>query len=291
MSKIAFLFLTRGDLNQPQFWKTFFQNASAPDQYNIYNHPKNPSQIPTGSILKGRTIPNVLKKTKWGDLSLVKATLRLLRHAYRADSQNQKFILLSESCIPIRSFEYIHQSLDDHKLSYIWSYNLKMRPNQKAIGRRYKNFTAKKLISKKRYRNQSQWMILDRHHVKVILENSKGFLKHFTKVNIPDEVFFINLLLLKLSAHEFKTEIVNKRKTYKVWDVKNSSHPITYQEVTPEKIEQIQQEEGEDYYFMRKVSPKANLGPIQPLLQSKSRELEKILTDEEVVKDNKEGSS
>jgi hypothetical protein len=183
--------------------------------------------------------------------------------------------LLSESCVPIRSFEYIYQDLiksQPQPQSYIWSYDLKMRPKHKAIGRRYKGFTGKKLISKKRYRNQSQWMILDRKHVKVIIDHHSKFIKHFTNVNIPDEVYFINLLLLKLNDEEFKSQIINKRKTYKVWDHSNGgSHPITFKQITPKEITEIHNLENENYYFMRKISSEADINnQIMPLYTPQS---------------------
>jgi len=259
--KLAFLFLTRGDLYQTDLWEGFFPVENE-NLYNIYSHPKHPDKISKDSLLAEKTISDRIKNTKWGDISLVKATFRLLRHAYRDDEENKKFILLSESCIPIRNFKYIYQDLNTTQTpqSYIWSYNLKTRPNHKAIGRRYKKFTGKKMISKKRYRNQSQWMILDREHVKIILDHHLKFIKYFKNVNIPDEVYFINLLLVKLNGQQFRTQIVNQRKTYKIWDTeKGGSHPITFSEITPEQITEIHQLPNENYYFLRKVSPETKL--------------------------------
>jgi hypothetical protein len=81
--KIAFLFLTRGDVTIPAIWQAFFKNAD-PSLYSIVVHPKFRDQLnsdfwgsPNTTLL--RPIP-----TAWGTISLVKATLYLLKVALRS---------------------------------------------------------------------------------------------------------------------------------------------------------------------------------------------------------------
>ncbi|KAK7259389.1 hypothetical protein RIF29_24996 [Crotalaria pallida] len=43
----------------------------------------------------------------WGKFSMVEAEKRLLARAL-LDPDNQHFVLLSESCVPVRHFEYVY---------------------------------------------------------------------------------------------------------------------------------------------------------------------------------------
>jgi hypothetical protein len=259
MSKLAFIFLTRGDLNHPRYWKEFFDTTTN-NYYNIYNHPKHPKEISSTSPLYQKCLPNdhLVSNTGWGTTSLIKATNSLLKYAYEDDMENEKFILLSESCIPIRSFEYMYQKLSETKSSYISSFDIKMRPNDKCIKRRYNRFPENSHpVPLEKYRKQSQWMILDRQHVKIILDTNNTFVPLYDhpKVKNADENYYINLLIHKQVSLE---EIVNQKKTYKRWTEKDPSHPKTFEHVKPSLIRKIRQD-GEDYFFLRKVSPKAKL--------------------------------
>ena len=77
MNKLSFLFLTKGNHNSIDIWNLFFKNISL-DKYSIYTHPK---IKPTQKLLYENIIPNVVN-TKWGDISLIKATLQLLKYNY-----------------------------------------------------------------------------------------------------------------------------------------------------------------------------------------------------------------
>jgi len=272
--KLAYIFLTRVDLNQSQLWKDFFQNQNQnpnPNQssfnsFNIYCHPKHPEQISPDSPLYQKTIPEhlIISNTKWGTTSLVKATNALLQYAYEDDPLNQKFILLSESCIPIRNFQYIYDKLllIPNNNSYISSFNQEMRPGDKSIKRRYERFERysenRHPVPLEEYRKQSQWMILDRKHVKMILDNNTFFLPIYDnpKIQNADENYYINLLIhLETPLDQ---EVINQKKTYKKWTPKDNSHPKTFENIKPKLLQKIR-EEPEDYFFMRKVSPNARL--------------------------------
>ena len=108
--KIAFCFLSYGNLNQSNIWKHFFINNS---EYNIYIHNKNPIT----DDFKKYSIPNIIN-TKWGDISLVKATIELLKEAYKCED-NHYFILLSDSCIPLHNFNYIYDKIINYNCSII----------------------------------------------------------------------------------------------------------------------------------------------------------------------------
>lgn len=114
--KIAFLFLTMGDIYFPELWEEYFK-----DRWNnieIFCHPKYPEKVITPWLKKG-ILPNEnLVETKWGYLS--NAYIELLMYSC-AHSKCDKFIFISESCLPIKSFNKLYDKLnnDNIKTSYI----------------------------------------------------------------------------------------------------------------------------------------------------------------------------
>ena len=100
---IAFMFLTIGDLKQEYYWKKLFENVPK-NLYNIYVHNKEEVK---SEWLQQYTLKDDEKiDTHWGSITLVKATLILIKKALE-NKDNQRFILLSDSCLPFHSFDYI----------------------------------------------------------------------------------------------------------------------------------------------------------------------------------------
>ena len=107
--KIAFLFLT---IDQPYFtqaWEKYFENNQ--EKYNIYIHPKNKDSI-THKLFKNNIVPNI-KTTNWG--FLIEAQISLLETALLQDKDNKKFILVSDSCLPIKNFDDLYNFLNTNK--------------------------------------------------------------------------------------------------------------------------------------------------------------------------------
>ncbi|OJU80484.1 MAG: hypothetical protein BGO10_06200 [Chlamydia sp. 32-24] len=98
--KIALLFLTRSDLNQPKIWKKWVD----PRKCTVYNHSKS---IPKDPWLAKYRIKNI-QPNEWGFLLLPQQAL--LQEALK-NPLNEKFIFLSESCIPLRSCKETHKIL------------------------------------------------------------------------------------------------------------------------------------------------------------------------------------
>ena len=105
--KIAFLFLIYDIINQEELWYNFLKNIDK-NKYNIYIHYKeNDTKLKYFEDYKLKNCIN----TKWGDKSLVIAQNILLKEALK-DPSNQSFIFLSNSCIPLKSFDYIYNNID-----------------------------------------------------------------------------------------------------------------------------------------------------------------------------------
>ncbi|MBK1835778.1 hypothetical protein JIN78_17070, partial [Roseibacillus ishigakijimensis] len=84
--QMAFLFLTRGDLHQPDGWRSYL--ATAGERATIYNNARAEEAIAPDSPLFGRQIREAVTDTAWGDLSLVRATLALLQEALAEESNS-----------------------------------------------------------------------------------------------------------------------------------------------------------------------------------------------------------
>ena len=99
--KVAFMFLTRGPLPMLPLWERFFHGHSS--LFNIYIHspPRFLLNVSHSSPFYLRHIPS--QDVSWGTVTLADAERRLLANAL-LDFSNERFVLLSESCIPVYNF-------------------------------------------------------------------------------------------------------------------------------------------------------------------------------------------
>ena len=105
--KIALCFLVTRDIRNHKVWEEWWHCYK--DDINLYFHysKKSESKVKLDYMIDNRVRP---VPTKWGDISLVKAERELYKKAY-ADKDNKFFILISETCIPVRSFTYTYNKL------------------------------------------------------------------------------------------------------------------------------------------------------------------------------------
>ena len=146
--RIAFCFLlSYGDVAQPNLWLSFFgrsaSNESAPGRldslFNVYAHqdarlqddarlrdPENRHASPPDASSDSRSA-TALRRPFWrqaliparwrvrtdyrNGTSLDLARMALFAYAYRNDGRNYKFVLLSESCIPLHPLSRMHALL------------------------------------------------------------------------------------------------------------------------------------------------------------------------------------
>ncbi len=187
--KIAFLFLTIRDVNFPQIWDKYL--AGHEDKYSIYIHPKYPTET------KWRTdrIISNLKETAWGFIT--RAYLELFKEAIK-DKDNFKFITISESCVPIQSFDKLYKTLINDNRSWIKLMKIT----------KYKYEVVLKKASGKFIHHYAR-MCLNRHHVKKLLIN-RDKLEFFHQMQIGDE-YFLTVLYPLTNYKDFEI-------TYDDWD-------------------------------------------------------------------------
>ncbi|RVX08026.1 hypothetical protein CK203_014841 [Vitis vinifera] len=196
------------------------------------------------------------RQVAWGESSMIQAE-RLLFEAALEDPANQRFVLLSDSCVPLYNFSYIYNYMMASPRSYVDSfldvkegrYNPKMSP----------------VIPKAKWRKGSQWISLVRSHAEVIVDDQvifsvfKKFCKRRPPVDarkgkqniklqkqhncIPDEHYVQTLLAMS----ELESELERRTLTYTEWNLsvtkmeREGWHPITfsYANAGPQRIKEI----------------------------------------------------
>ncbi|XP_024006356.1 uncharacterized protein LOC18010483 [Eutrema salsugineum] len=114
--KLAFMFLTKGPLPFAPLWEMFFKGHEG--LYSIYVHalPNYKPDFPRSSVFYRRYIPS--QAVSWGEMSMCDAERRLLANAL-LDISNEWFVLLSESCIPLRGFSFVYSYVSGSRYSFM----------------------------------------------------------------------------------------------------------------------------------------------------------------------------
>ncbi len=185
--KIAFLFLIKDKINKEYLWNNFLKNVDK-NKYNIYIHYKNDETLNYFDKYK----INKIVPTKWGDISLVIAQKILLEEAMK-DESNYKFIYVSDSCIPIKSFDYIYKFLTKDNNSY---FNTE--------------------IIKKNIHKTFQWFILNRENANII-NNDTTEINKYNNTHAPDEKYFLTLLRQNNANNIIINKDTDKYTTYANW--------------------------------------------------------------------------
>ena len=238
--KIAFCFLTYGNLSQSQLWNNFFPDKK--NKYNIYLHNKE-NFVDKEYHFERNKISKIIK-TKWADISLVRATLLLFKYAYFDDSDNQFFILLSDTCVPLYDFDYIYDKIITKNNSFIGQITNKKIFFKREISSLKKPY----FFDINSYTKQHQWIILTRKTLLFFILND--YTNIFTGSFVPDEHYFINI------CNKYKISYINQCSTFVNWKEKSNNniyrpYPKTYDTLTMEQIEKIRKT---PCLFMRKIS-------------------------------------
>ena len=195
MKKIAFLFLVLDNPNFPKLWDSYFKGNS--DKYNIYIHPKYKAKC----TWKKKNVIKNIKDTEWGFIT--RAYIELMQEAYK-DKTNYKFITISESCIPIKSFDKFYNDVMSDNRSWIKRMNISNYDYTSRI------MTQKTLPFPKHLIKHYARFCLNRDHIKILLSKSHE-LDFFHNMQVGDE-FFLSVL------YPFKNSIKNFNVTYDDWD-------------------------------------------------------------------------
>ncbi|KAL9226922.1 hypothetical protein vseg_002679 [Gypsophila vaccaria] len=165
--KIAFLFLTPGSLPFELLWDKFFQGHEG--RFSVFIHASREKPVHISRHFIGRDIRS--DKVVWGKISMVDAERRLLAHALR-DPDNQHFVLLSDSCVPLHNFDYVYNYLIFTNVSFIDCF-IDLGPH--GNGRYSEHMLPEVELAD--FRKGSQWFTMKRQHALIVMADSLYYTK------------------------------------------------------------------------------------------------------------------
>lgn len=197
-------------------------------------------------------------------MSMCDAERRLLANAL-LDLSNERFVLLSESCIPLHNFSIIYRYLIRSRYSFVGSFD---DPSPHGRGRYNLNLAPEVTFS--HWRKGAQWFEVNRNVADKIVSDTKYYpkFKEFCRPSCyVDEHYFPTML-----AIEAPQLIANRSVTWVDWS-RGGAHPATFGrgDVTEAFLRRII--EGQNclyngqpsslcFLFARKFAPSA----LEPLL-------------------------
>ena len=170
-NNISLLFLTYSNITHIDAFDNYLEKC------NIYIHPKYPDKVSRN--LQKYIIPNLVE-TKWGDKSIISATIELLKEAYKNKS-NKWFILCSEDMFPLVKYKELSAYLSEQKYSIFD-------------------------VMDNSINKTSQFWALKRDDVSKVLTNKNKWPLVFEKMPrkaAADELFFLPLLKMLDSSYKF----------------------------------------------------------------------------------------
>ncbi|KAJ4951179.1 hypothetical protein NE237_028011 [Protea cynaroides] len=233
--KLAFMFLTTRSLPFAPLWEIFFNqtNPKTKKLFNIYIHadPSYHYDPPFSGIFAGRVIHS--KPTQRFTPTLISAARRLLAHALLDDPSNAMFTLLSDSCVPLHSFNFTYNTLIRSKKSFI-----EILSNEPGAYGRYVSRGEDIMLPEvpfQEFRTGSQFFVLTRRHAKLITKDKRLWSKFKLPcvewdTCYPEENYFPTLVGML-----DRRGCVPATLTHVNWTDRSDGHPRTYEasEVEP----------------------------------------------------------
>jgi len=286
VSKIALLFLTKGEMHHEQTWKAWFDVAgyllprdvvlkkcsqglsavkdvramcrtldsassggsdviAAQLLFSIYIHA--PPSF-TGYALESIWAPYRIHdqiETKWGDHSITAATKEMLRTAI-ANPLNQRFVLISESDIPLYDPLTFYTQLMSETKSRVHACS----GGKTDMPHRWSERMKTKHMNATHWRKSSQWFALQRKHAEIVVEDEEieeSFRKYCNMAVDPDRGNRIRdcisdehylAVLLAVNNLENETDCSSWGISALDWS-KGGAHPKSYsnlKEITPQLV-------------------------------------------------------
>ncbi|KAE8711268.1 putative Eukaryotic aspartyl protease family protein [Hibiscus syriacus] len=161
-SKIAFMFLTPSSLPFEKLWDMFFRGHER--KFSVYVHASKEKPVHVSRYFLNREIRS--DEVLWGKISMVDAERRLLVRALE-DLDNQHFVLLSDSCVPLHSFDYVYDYLMHANMSFVDCF---LDPGPHGNGRYSDHMLPE--VEKKDFRKGAQWFSMKRQHALIVMADN-----------------------------------------------------------------------------------------------------------------------
>ncbi|KAL8138219.1 hypothetical protein V2J09_004220 [Rumex salicifolius] len=165
--KIAFMFLTPGTLPFEKLWDLFFRGHDG--KFTVYVHASQEKPAHQSRHFINSDIRS--DKVVWGDVSMIDAERRLLANALR-DPDNEQFVLLSDSCVPLHDFDYVYHYLLYTNVSFVDSF---IDPGIHGNARYSEHMYPE--IEEKHFRKGAQWFTLKRQHALITMADNLYYFK------------------------------------------------------------------------------------------------------------------
>jgi len=257
--KLGFCFLCKNDIHQLDMWLNFFENNY--DKINIYIHSYDLENVSQEFVKKYQVDKNI--ETIWGDI------YEPIKYMGKLSKENNDFktILVSESTIPCKPFNYIYDYLTNDNLGFMsyvirkeemnnWDKNtLKMQEDRYNNNcKNIENF--KENVDYSHWFYNETWIIFNQEMIDLILNDNKYY-PHIKKGYAHDENYPVYLL----SIHNKLNLCKNILTTYANWNVKHKSgskrHPKLHDKVDEEFSEMLKS--TPNILFARKFTDKSNI--------------------------------
>ncbi|KAM3271344.1 hypothetical protein ACQJBY_041869 [Aegilops geniculata] len=226
--KVAFLFLTRGPLPLAPLWERFFNGngtttgaaeGKGRELFSVYVHttPGYRLDFPPSSPFHRRQVPS--KPTRWGNVNVVDAERRLLANAL-LDFSNERFVLVSESCIPLYPLPVVHAYLTRSRHSFVGAFD---DPSPHGRGRYRAGLAPDVTLSQ--WRKGAQWFEMDRRLAVFVIADERYYPRFRTECRAPcyvDEHYLSTVLSI-----EAPEQIANRTITLVDWS-RGGAHPATF---------------------------------------------------------------
>lgn len=200
-----------------------------------------------------------MQEVHWGKFNMIEAERRLLANAL-LDLSNERFVLLSESCIPLFNFSTIYSYLINSTKNHIEAYDL---PGP--VGRGRYNHKMYPQIKLDQWRKGSQWFEMNRDLAVKIVSDRKYFpvyQAHCKSQCYADEHYLPTFVSIK-----YWESNSNRSLTWVDWS-RGGPHParLIRTDVTIEGLEKLRSESKCEYngnstdvcfLFARKFLPNA----------------------------------
>jgi hypothetical protein len=235
-SCITFCFLTYDIIIRYDIWNKFFENIDN-SKYIVFIHPKFIKDFSLYYTFPYNIVKNRVVTTGKDNITIVKATLQLLKESYYHKDNISHFIFLSQSCVPLYSFDKLYNVITNFKLSVISHIinNKKERYHQLSK-------LIKKYITYNEFIKQQPNMILIQNDVQLLINNDLTY--NYNNMICPDEHYFINNLL-----YIFKRNIL-KQQTHFCNNKLDRTQALEFKNVNNTFIVKIR---NYGFLFMRKL--------------------------------------
>ncbi|KAL3585572.1 hypothetical protein D5086_012439 [Populus alba] len=139
------------------------------DRFSVYVHASKEKPVHVSRYFVDRDVRS--DQVIWGQISMIDAERRLLANAL-GDPDNQHFVLLSDSCVPLYKFDHIYNYLMYSNMSYLDCF---YDPGPHGNGRYSEHMLPE--IELKDFRKGAQWFSMKRQHAVIVMADSLYYTK------------------------------------------------------------------------------------------------------------------